>query len=458
MPDLAPMYRPLGASARPFTTQLFGDDLSKEIKELKDTHSIGLKSYGGHKPVKKFGNDGGRGRGSRGRGGYSGGRGAYGYKDKAFRKGAPPQQQPGRGQHAAKKPDAGGQHTVSKSPLLPFKWAQLQNKVENFKAGKIAKFVDNWAKISRDNEILTWVQGVHIDFDQECSQTYPPKPLKFEGEEKEAIQAQIDKMKQKGIIEETRHEAGEFISNIFCRPKKDGSVRIILNLKTLNKQVEYHHFKMETLTHAIQLMTKGCYMASIDLKDAYYSVPIAQEDRKYLKFQWQGHLYQFTCLPNGLAEAPRKFTKLLKVPFAVLRSQGHESSAYLDDSALFGGTEKKCLENVQDSMSFRQSRVTVHPEKSMLTPQHILIYLGFILNSLEMTVTPTPEKIQKVIDMCEQLLNKKKVMILELAEVVGTLIALEPGMELAPVFYRRLDIFKADALKLKRGNLRPRFI
>ena len=194
-------------------------------------------------------------------------------------------------------------------------------------------------------------------------------------------------------------------------------------------------------------------MASIDLKDAYYSVPVAQEDRKYLKFQWADQLYQFTCLPNGLAEAPRKFTKLLKVPFAVLRSQGHESSAYLDDSALFGCSEDKCLENVQDSMSLLDSLgFTVHPEKSMLVPQHILIYLGFILNSLEMTVSPTPEKIQKVIHMCEQLLNKRKVKILELAEMVGTLIALEPGMELAPVFYRRLDIFKADALKMKKGS------
>ena len=60
----------------------------------------------------------------------------------------------------------------------------------------------------------------------------------------------------------------------FCRPKKDGSVRIILNLKKLNESMDYQHFKMETLNHALQLMTQGCYMASIDLKDAYYSIPV----------------------------------------------------------------------------------------------------------------------------------------------------------------------------------------
>ena len=64
-------------------------------------------------------------------------------------------------------------------------------------------------------------------------------------------------------------------------------------------------------------------MASIDLKDAYYSVPIAQANQKYLKFQWENKLYVFTCFPNGLAFCPRKFTKLLKPVYSVLRQLGH---------------------------------------------------------------------------------------------------------------------------------------
>jgi len=80
----------------------------------------------------------------------------------------------------------------------------------------------------------------------------------------------------------------------------------------LNKFVAYHHFKMESLKHVISMIRPNCFMASVDLKDAYYSVPIHQDHEKYLKFEWKGQLYQFTCLPNGLACAPRLFTKLLK--------------------------------------------------------------------------------------------------------------------------------------------------
>ena len=53
-------------------------------------------------------------------------------------------------------------------------------------------------------------------------------------------------------------------------------------------------------------------MASIDLTDAYYTVPVASEHRKYLRFIWGGKLFQCTCLSNGLSAAPRYFTKLLK--------------------------------------------------------------------------------------------------------------------------------------------------
>ena len=42
-------------------------------------------------------------------------------------------------------------------------------------------------------------------------------------------------------------------------------------------------------------------MASIDLKDTYYCVPIAPSHQKYLKFEWDGRLYQFPCFPSGLA-------------------------------------------------------------------------------------------------------------------------------------------------------------
>ena len=73
-------------------------------------------------------------------------------------------------------------------------------------------------------------------------------------------------------------------------------------------------------------------MASVDLEDAYYSIPIAEEHRKLLMFQWKGKYSQFTCLPSGLSSTPRIFTKILKPVYARLRSIRHTCMGHIDDS------------------------------------------------------------------------------------------------------------------------------
>ena len=142
--------------------------------------------------------------------------------------------------------------------------------------------------------------------------------IRFNSSEGVIIDGEIQQLLSKGVLEETEPSYGQYIlyiSTIFLRKKKNGSYRLILNLKGLNKSIE--HFKMESLICAIQLMKKNCYMASIDLTDACYTVPLAVEHRKYFCFIWSNRSFQYTCLPIGLASAPRYFTKLLKPVYQI---------------------------------------------------------------------------------------------------------------------------------------------
>ena len=81
----------------------------------------------------------------------------------------------------------------------------------------------------------------------------------------------------------------EFISPIFLTPKSDGSFRLILNLKKLNDFMPYVHFKMDTVTSVLKLITKNCFMAKVDIKDAYYSVPINVMHQKFLNLCMVGN-------------------------------------------------------------------------------------------------------------------------------------------------------------------------
>ena len=121
-------------------------------------------------------------------------------------------------------------------------------------------------------------------------------------------------------------------------------------------------------------------MASVDLKDAYYSVHVDIKYQKFLKFYWRCKLY--TCLPNGLACAPSVFTKLLTPVYSTLCSQGHLSVGYIDDSYLQGNTIQNCQNNIQQTINlFTSLGFLVHPEKSVLVATRKLKFLGFILDS-----------------------------------------------------------------------------
>ena len=340
---------------------------------------------------------------------------------------------------------------VSKFPLLSVKGDKTCPPIV---AGRIQHFLGKWKQLTHDPSILNAVRGYKIDFLLTPVQFTIPRPINFSAQESANVNAQISKFLEKGIIVQSSHEEGEFISNIFLRPKKDGSFRMILNLKDLNTFVRFHHFKMDSIHTCSQLMRPCCYMASIDLRDAYYSVPIAKEHQKYLKFIWQGNLYQFTCLAQGLSSAPRLFTKLMKPVFSFLRELGHFSSGYLDDSFLLGYSIDECQANIYDTLTlYHELGFLPHEVKSVTIPTQVLHHLGFILNSLDMTVSISADKHQKLKLAAQRILDSQSPTIREVAQLIGMMVSCFPGVEYGELFYRQLEIEKLRLLKLTTGIL-----
>ena len=113
----------------------------------------------------------------------------------------------------------------------------------------------------------------------------------FLKEAESAINLEKQKPLAKGVAN-CEHETGEYISPILIRQKHEGLCRLILNLKNRNEDNPYTNFKMET-PHSVLLqpIIQGKYLASLNLKDAYYSVPIHPDKTKLLKSIWKNQLY-----------------------------------------------------------------------------------------------------------------------------------------------------------------------
>jgi hypothetical protein len=264
---------------------------------------------------------------------------------------------------------------------------EVSGNITRFTGGQVKAYVENWRNLTTDHWIISTVLGCDIEFDSLPTQARTPQPIGFSERETRFVHSEIDKLLTKQIIEPATDCADQFISNFFLRPKKNGTYRFILNLSKLNPFITYHKFKMDSAMTVAELMTENCYMCSVDLTDAYYSIPVARYFRKYMRFHWNGEMYQFTCLPNGLSPAPRIFTKVLKPIYATLRSRGFISSGYIDDSYLQGDTIDECVDNVTETIAlFISLGFTINWEKSVLVPTQRLHHLGFIYDSVTMTI------------------------------------------------------------------------
>ena len=140
--------------------------------------------------------------------------------------------------------------------------------------------------------------------------------------EKIIIDQEVKKSLDKTVIYECDRVEGDFISPVFTGPKKDGTLRMIPNLKQFNSFVTYKHFKMESLNDVLSIVKSNVLMASVDLKDAFYTIAVHIEYQKYFKFRWVEKFFQFCGIPNGLGPAMKIFTKTLKPPFSILRQKG----------------------------------------------------------------------------------------------------------------------------------------
>ena len=277
--------------------------------------------------------------------------------------------------------------------------------------------------MTSDKWILKTIRGYEIDFTHIPQQQNIPWPLRLAQSEQEVLDNKISQFIDLGIVEECiPNQPDSFYSNLFTRDKRDGSKRVIINLKNLTPHIEKHHFKMEAVNDVILMMRPNCTFASVDFKHAFFSVKIKPNDRKHLRFVWHGKHYQFTCMPQGLGPASRVFTKILKPVFAHFGVRGIEITGYIDDSLSVCDDFAEHARHIEYvAEMFGKLGFTINIDKSVLPPalSHQIEHLGFYFDSIKMTVTLTGRKKPCIHDLALKILAKNSVVITDLAQFIG---------------------------------------
>ena len=118
---------------------------------------------------------------------------------------------------------------------------------------------------------------------------------------------------------------------VVCNPQKEretsfGHRSAIIESPHKKGEVSHGNTSKSAPPHS-----KGDWVISVDLTDAYLNVPIHQLSRMFLRFCYQDEVFQFRVLPFGLSVSPRVFTRVLDAMTAHVRSLGFQVHHYLDD-------------------------------------------------------------------------------------------------------------------------------
>ncbi|XP_037930695.1 uncharacterized protein K02A2.6-like [Teleopsis dalmanni] len=130
--------------------------------------------------------------------------------------------------------------------------------------------------------------------------------------------------------------------------KPDGSLRSCGDFKTtVNKQIDVDQYPLAILESLLHMVRYGKFFSKIDLKDAYLQMELDDEAKNVLVVNTPLRLFQYQCLPFGIASAPALFQKYLEQLIHGTEGRGN----YIDDIISAAETVDIHLKRLEEILS-----------------------------------------------------------------------------------------------------------
>ena len=161
---------------------------------------------------------------------------------------------------------------------------------------------------------------------------------------------------------------------------------------------------------------------------AFPHIGMHKDSRKFLRFSWLGQLLQWDALPFGLTCSPRVITKVIKPIMAFLRATwAIMISIYIDDMLIQASTRDKVILHTQLVMlTMMALGWSFNWEKSVLEPSQTVTHLGFVLDTVAMTISCPLAKVSKLQGRSASALHEQYITVHDLERLLGTMESVIP--------------------------------
>ena len=244
----------------------------------------------------------------------------------------------------------------------------------------------------------------------------------------------------KGVLEIIPNPGPGFYSRLFLVEKASGGWHPVIDLSPLNEFIQQTPFRMETPSSVLLTVRKNDFLASIDLRDAYFQIPVHLSSSKLLRFVSNDTVYQFKALCFGLPTAPQVFTRVFATVSSWAHARGIRLLRYLDDWLILSPSERKTRQHVNQLLSLcRSLGIVVNTEKSDLCPSRSVEYLGMVIDTVSARAVPTEARIQKFLSLARKFLAQPSPPARQWQVLLGHLSSLEKLVPCARLRMRSLQ-------------------
>ena len=143
-----------------------------------------------------------------------------------------------------------------------------------------------------------------------------------------------------------KESISEYASPVVLTSRKNGDPRLCVDYRVLNKKIIRDRYPLPLVEDILNKLQGAEIFSTLNLKDAFFHVPLEPESTKFTAFVVTYGHYEFVRVSFGLCNSPAVFQRHIRAIFRHLMVNGTMTS-YLDNIMISTESEEENVEKLQ---------------------------------------------------------------------------------------------------------------